>query len=546
MTLSVVIPFYDETIFIRQTVASCLALDDALHEIIIVNDGPLDVSAEWFAGMLGCEKVRVIKNLHNLGHPGSRNVGMREAKGQFAMWLDADDLLVRNTMLEALKFAEDTHADITHLPTLCYRPRYGAWERFERDRDLLATGKSGLTVDNTPELRYSVATWSWLFRTSYLQQSGVELDEEQLRYVDHLHAVDVLQPAKRISTFARYPHIWRRRGASMSTNPENEEQFQLLIDSIGKTCDLLLEHYSADSVPFQRDLAFFLMRLLGQWQFLRVCIPHHGSSRSKASLLKKLASELRRYPFDPAIISDEILRKIARGGIGHGDHSFLGLDQLPRLHSLILNENWDELGESIGIANANESTAAPWTKRAAEFEELSPSQALWRLYSESVREPGSMDQRLFSEFLLDEIDALCRTGLATLSGKTDGATDNWSTTMHTDLSRVASRFGASALFPPHCGWTACRALRDKAAELTDTFVMGSEAGADGREGPRRNEVLDAWRAWESAMLGSTLDEIFAKVLILGQHASYGDANWQAKRTFKSRIRAKVIEPLTGA
>ncbi|NVE93632.1 glycosyltransferase family 2 protein [Altererythrobacter lutimaris] len=539
MTLSIIIPYYDETIFIRQTVASCLLLGNALHEVIIVNDGPKDLIAAHWDDLAGAEKVRVIKNPVNLGHPGSRNVGIEHASGELLMFLDADDWLVPNCMLSGVKFAQQSQADITHLPTLSYRPRFGAWERFERDRRILAKRASGMTIDDAPEMRYTVATWSWIFRRDFLIETGVRLDATQQRYVDHVFALDALQKARQLATFDRYPHIWRRRGASMSTSAESDEQFEFLIDSITKASDLLLPHYAADSTPFQRELAFSAARLLGEWDLLRVCIPARASDPGKAQLLTKLAREFGRFELQQAIVDDPLLKRIYRKGIHREPFASIALDQVPQLYGLIAQEAWDEIASILEIGP--EGIPVTDDAFANVRMDLPPALALWESYATLVTADNSMEHRLFTEFLLDEIDAYCGQ---LKDSDFPNVPAKWPRDMSAVMAQLADRFDAT--LPPIADANQAKfaELRETAEATTNAYVR-SKIGVEIAGVPLRSEVLEAWRAWESAFMGDAMDAMTATILQRGEESSKGDANWQAKRTIKSRLRAKVVEPLTG-
>lgn len=540
MTLSVIIPFYDETIFIRQTVASCLLLGEVLHEVIIVNDGPKELESRHWDDLAGAEKVRIIKNPVNLGHPGSRNVGIEHASGELLIFLDADDWLVTRSMLSAVKFAQQSQADITHLPTLSYRPRFGAWERFERDRRILAKRASGMTIDDAPEMRYTVATWSWIFRREFLIESGIRLDVTQQRYVDHLFAIDALQKAKQLATFDRYPHIWRRRGASMSTTPESDDQFQFLIDSIAKASDLLLPHYSPQSQHFQRELAFSAARVLGEWDLLRVCIPARHDDQGKARLLENLAKEFQRFDLDPAIVEDPILKRIYRKGVQRDPFAPILFEQLPQLYRLIAQEAWEDL--AIALQIGPEGSPVPPQALADIPAQLPPALALWNAYAQLVRGDDYIDHRLFTEFLLDELDAYCDQ----LQGRdivNDAA--EWPQDMAAVMAQLADRFNAT--LPPITaeGQARLADLCKTAEAMTLAYVNAATGGSGNQQAPLRSDVLEAWRAWENHLMGEALDIITATILERGEEASRGDANWRAKRTFKSRLRAKVVEPLTG-
>ena len=88
-TVSVVIPAYNVERLIRQTLDSVLAQTYRDFEVVVVDDGSKDATAEVVSGY--GEPVRCIRQA-NAGPSAARNRGLREARGEFVAFLDADDL----------------------------------------------------------------------------------------------------------------------------------------------------------------------------------------------------------------------------------------------------------------------------------------------------------------------------------------------------------------------------------------------------------------------------------------------------------------------
>lgn len=87
-TVSVVIPCYNGERFLSEAVASALGQTRPPLEVIVVDDGSTDRSAE-LAMSLG-PTVRVIRQ-SNQGESVARNRGIDEARGEWIAFLDADD-----------------------------------------------------------------------------------------------------------------------------------------------------------------------------------------------------------------------------------------------------------------------------------------------------------------------------------------------------------------------------------------------------------------------------------------------------------------------
>lgn len=89
MSVSVVIPSYNRADLIEPTVRSILAQTHPALEILVVDDGSTDNTAEVCARFP--QPVRYIRQ-ENRGLPGARNRGIEEARGEWVALCDSDDL----------------------------------------------------------------------------------------------------------------------------------------------------------------------------------------------------------------------------------------------------------------------------------------------------------------------------------------------------------------------------------------------------------------------------------------------------------------------
>jgi glycosyltransferase involved in cell wall biosynthesis len=94
-TISIVVPCYNGAAYLQQSIGSALDQSYAPLEIIVVDDGSTDSSAE-IAGSFG-PPVRVICQT-NQGESAARNHGIAVALGDYLLFLDADDLLDRSAL----------------------------------------------------------------------------------------------------------------------------------------------------------------------------------------------------------------------------------------------------------------------------------------------------------------------------------------------------------------------------------------------------------------------------------------------------------------
>lgn len=90
--VSIIIPAYNSREFLPATLESCLAQTYSPCEIIVVDDGSTDGTADMLRDRYGAH-VRVLRQ-DNAGAGAARNRGIRAARGEFIQFCDSDDLLL--------------------------------------------------------------------------------------------------------------------------------------------------------------------------------------------------------------------------------------------------------------------------------------------------------------------------------------------------------------------------------------------------------------------------------------------------------------------
>jgi glycosyltransferase involved in cell wall biosynthesis len=88
--ITVVIPLYNKEKSIARAISSVLNQSEQNFEIIVVNDGSTDGSADIVRSLSAGNKLRLIDQ-DNAGPSAARNRGVQEARADLVAFLDADD-----------------------------------------------------------------------------------------------------------------------------------------------------------------------------------------------------------------------------------------------------------------------------------------------------------------------------------------------------------------------------------------------------------------------------------------------------------------------
>ena len=119
--ISIIVPVYKVEPYLRQCVDSILGQTYRDIEVLLIDDGSPDRCGE-ICDEYGAKDQRVrVFHTENRGLSAARNLGLREAKGEYIGFVDSDDWIEPDMYEVLLRRMQETGADIG----VC-----GAWEEF--------------------------------------------------------------------------------------------------------------------------------------------------------------------------------------------------------------------------------------------------------------------------------------------------------------------------------------------------------------------------------------------------------------------------------
>ena len=109
---SFVIPVYNDAPYIAEAIDSCLLQTESKIEVVVVDDGSTDLTAEivnWF--IVHDARVRYISLKENKGRSAARNAGNAAALAPVVFVLDSDDIAHRKRVQWTLQYFKQ-HPDV--------------------------------------------------------------------------------------------------------------------------------------------------------------------------------------------------------------------------------------------------------------------------------------------------------------------------------------------------------------------------------------------------------------------------------------------------
>ena len=261
--ISVIIPVYNVSKYLRQCVDSVLRQSYKNLEVILVDDGSTDES-----GMI-CDRYAlndnrvVVIHKENGGVSDARNVGMSIAKGDYIGFVDSDDYIHYDMYKVLVDLIEQSNADmaIANWCSICD----GKENRIDDER----TGEI-IEFENLESLQFliygknkykiSLSIWDRLYRRELIKDIYFPKD---MCYEDVVWPTKVFYKAKKSVYIDRNLYYYRRRSDSIvGTDTSNGISERVLIDEIPQIEEQIRFLKSINQIDMADEVTFNLYQIL--------------------------------------------------------------------------------------------------------------------------------------------------------------------------------------------------------------------------------------------------------------------------------------------
>lgn len=268
--ISVIIPVYNAEKYLEECLRSVLFRSDANLEVICVDDGSTDRSPEILRKLAEKDQRIRILTTGNQGAGAARNAGLREARGEYLSFLDADDFFEMDMLDRAWNKARREKLDLVVFSS----------DNFLEDKQAF-TPPQGIRKELLPENRPFAGTdipkdtfrlfvgWAWdkLFRTEWIRE--MKLAFAELPSSNDLSFVfAAVAAAKRIGILPGTPLAHHRRySGSISTGRDRtwDCYYKALLELRENLKRLgLFERFERDFVNYALYFSFWQMTTVSE------------------------------------------------------------------------------------------------------------------------------------------------------------------------------------------------------------------------------------------------------------------------------------------
>lgn len=235
--VSIIIPVYNTERYLKQCIDSAIEQTFENYEIIAVDDESPDKSRQVLQEYERRypDKFRMISQ-RNKGLGGARNTGIREAAGEYVLFLDSDDWIHKDTLRLTYQIADKKKCDIVIFDINCVDE--------ETNSETILCGYYGygniLSLAKAPRLLFETpSACNKLYKRKLFIDTGIAFPE-RVWYEDLRTTIKVYVNACGIVYLNKSLYFYRQRGNSIMHTKQSMRNLEI-IDAVDAIYNYFME-----------------------------------------------------------------------------------------------------------------------------------------------------------------------------------------------------------------------------------------------------------------------------------------------------------------
>lgn len=288
MLFSLILPVYNTPpSYLEKCIKSIENQSYQNYEIIIVDDCSNNENTIKYLDTINNKKIKIIKNNQNIGLGPSRNVGYREALGDYIWFIDSDDWINKDSLNLVKEKIEKSNPDI-----IFFNFNYIYSDKIMMH---LCDGAPYCTI------------WSKVYKMNFLRKNNLEHFESRLPHEDEYFNLLTLYHSNSYEYINDTLYFYNKMNTSSITNSVNLEEslesFVFYLKRFKEKCSYKNKKIKKDII-FQTSIYWRYCMLFNDYSFVGIFL-YLRSSKLFYSLKKyvdwNLYSKPIKYIYFPVI-----------------------------------------------------------------------------------------------------------------------------------------------------------------------------------------------------------------------------------------------------
>ena len=284
---SIVVPIYNVEGYLKKCLDSILNQTFVDYEIILVNDGSTDQSLSIIKEYMSKYPDIKLINQENKGLSEARNSGLKEARGNYVLFVDSDDFIDKDLLL-------NLNESIINNPDLVrFQLRVVSDKTIDINEEAFDSLNGHDAFKKIIKYRFVENAWAYLYSRKYL------IDNEFLFKPNMYHEDYGLIPlaiikASKVNSISYIGYNYVQRSNSIMSDSNYMKTRKKAFDVLSQYLDIV----NKDSDPYYRS-------------FLANSVILKLKDLNKEDY-KKYLSEIKKHKVFDNILSDTLVRKIKK------------------------------------------------------------------------------------------------------------------------------------------------------------------------------------------------------------------------------------------
>lgn len=250
--ISIIIPAYNVGQYIQKCIISAVEQTYSNIEVIVVNDGSKDNTPEIIDEVANSDSRIKVIHKQNSGVSDTRNVGIKESKGEYLIFIDGDDYIANDYVDYMYSLIKSTDAEMG-ISLECFT------HPDEKDNNNLTTktmspeGATALLLSP----RMYVGCWNKIFKKEVIIENNIKFDTT-LFYGEGLSFItNFAQLCKKVGVGNKKVYYYRRDNVSSATTLFNISKFingYKALEKIENNLIFINSHYIIGMMNFHKAL----------------------------------------------------------------------------------------------------------------------------------------------------------------------------------------------------------------------------------------------------------------------------------------------------
>ena len=224
--ISIIVPVYNVEKYVKKCVLSLTRQTYKNCEFIFVNDGTKDKSVEIIKRIKD-SRIKII-NQENKGVSAARNAGLDAAKGEYILFLDADDYVTNDYVEYLYKLIKNNEADFAYSTKLFQSKKD---KQITEDHISVIDGNKSAGILLSPDV--VVGSYNKIYRRQVIDRNKLRFRTD-LFYGEGLNFIIRMSLSSKIVVVGeRRILYYRKNNMSSATTKYNNEKYHNGLKSLG-------------------------------------------------------------------------------------------------------------------------------------------------------------------------------------------------------------------------------------------------------------------------------------------------------------------------